>query len=712
MSFSKNFNLNKIKGYFSKGKIDKLWDKVKNLNKNDILLWYEYNKNKIYLVVFSIISIVLLIFIVKFSTLTYNEYKKLQSNIENISIVRHKNLTNLIQNNNLRILQWIVDSIYIQTYDKYDNTKYLDLYKKITKLTVSSVYKNKDLGSTSQLDKFFFKEEEKKQLFDNQKIKLAINKIDKLNLSELKELNNILIIRRYLSSLPKIKKSDLKNFFTKSKQKIVIDTFKYIYVYEIPAIKKYLEANSTFYEKKYKENIAPYENFLSFIFYPNVNIWINYFSNTINPDIFWSKYLKLAKYIDLNLINYWNKFFTISYSWKLYQWFKNIIESINVNKMTVIKDKNLATIWLRIKFKLDNEKSFYWLISKLTITSNKKNIMLINAFTYYLWNNIKDYLKNNLQNINNLNIPIWTKWIIYQLNKCSDNFNKDCKKLFKCTKNCSFENIKISFTKKSNNIKNINSKIDSLNNKLLTKLWPSYKNSAFYNFIKENYYLINDINKLIWARLYNCIKENWYCWDLFDSNYSQIKNSIKELAWCDKNQDLDFYCKFKFINTFNTNYFIAYTLVSRLDLESYTLLDRLKDVYNNLPPVLQMQSFTFNKNESDINHKYLADVWLTIYYKYLTQDDYNKILQFIWKERCSDLTNNQAFSIDKWLLYINNKYATIAKWSKDVDVLYRLKEIQEIFNNLKEKTKKSDLLNQLLANLEAYRILKEENYCK
>jgi len=92
-----------------------------------------------------------------------------------------------------------------------------------------------------------------------------------------------------------------------------------------------------------------------------------------------------------------------------------------------------------------------------------------------------------------------------------------------------------------------------------------------------------------------------------------------------------FKCKYRFVEKFNTNYFIAYTLVDNLGKIDYSLLDRLKDVYNNLLTVLQLSKFNFIKNDlsKNVKSKYTSDVEVGVYYKYLSKKDISKILSYI-----------------------------------------------------------------------------------
>jgi len=248
------------------------------------------------------------------------------------------------------------------------------------------------------------------------------------------------------------------------------------------------------------------------------------------------------------------------------------------------------------------------------------------------------------------------------------------------------------------------------------KLNSNIANSTFGQFVKKKYYKIDDIDTLIGARLYNCIKENGYCNDIFDEKHTQIENAIKKFAWCSKRDSLidSPECKYKFIDKFNTNYFIAYTFVDNLWKIDYSLLDRLKDVYNNLPTVLQLSKFNFIKNDlsKNVKSKYTSNVELSVYYKYISQDNFSKILSYIGKWSCKTVTNNKPFSLNIALKYVTSIHSTLSKSDTDSAQLYDLKELQNIITNLMEESKKADRLEKLLANLQVYRIFKERGYCK
>jgi len=713
MQRNQNKMLAKIKFLFSKDtfsreNIDNFLNKVRSIKKEDVLLWYYSHRNVFLFNLFLIAFFVLCGMLVVIIKNTYVTYKKLQANVSAVSLVTDKKIIDFIKTKRLRTVTSVCDSLYVKEYNRFNNKHYTDLCKKVLKEIIVNVYYS-DSVAASVLDSKLWVTN---ILSKKEKIQKIFNLINSYSLKQLKDFDKDLAVRKYLSEFPSLNKSVVLEYI--KDKKLVNDTAEVLsklYIYELPAISKFLLNQANIYEKRYLSNIAPYENFLSYILFPSVNIWIDSFSQAVNPDIFGGEYLKRASYIDLNLIKYWSDFFTTSYKGKLYQWLNNIIESLKLKKIDVLTKENLAKIWLNIKFSLLDDKSFYGLISKLTITSNVKNIMLLNEFTYDLWNEVKKYMQTKLPSKFAPKEKLGTRWIAYQLYKCTQNFDNDCKKLFNCKWDCKLPSQIDAETLKNNvNITDVNSLLSSY---FGSNFRAHYTNSSFYKFIKNEYYKINDWNKLVGARLYDCIKQDWYCGDIFDKNYSQIANTIKVFAKCDKSKPIDFVCKYKFINKFNTNYFIAYTMVDKLWKINYSLLERLKDVYNNLPSVLQMDKFTFVKNEGkNTLALYTADVGLSVFYKYLTQDEYNKVLSFIGQGSCKSVTNWSSFDLWKALSYVKNKYNILSKWDVDAAKLYDLKELQKIIDNLQKESNKAKLLDKLLANLQVYRIFKERGYCK
>jgi len=706
--------LDNIKSLPYKEYLHSLVEKISSLKKEDVYYFYLSHRNTIFLSIFTVLliglSIFLLLWIKKF-IIVKNE---LDEAVTKIEIVTDKKYLSLIKKEKLRTFSSVVDTTYVKLYNSMNEKEYLKLENKLKTLFLYLMVKDKNplysnYVKTLLLSNGLSFSNNKQILYKN--LSKILSKVDFTDP----------LIKSYLASFPSVK--------IKTKDKI-LGTFSKVlsnlYEYELITILASQAKQAHKLKSTYNQYQAPYKYFLSYLYLPKIDIWTDSFSNKINPDIFGSEYLNKADYIDINLIKYWSNFFSQSYSGLLYQGKKNNIIDIKLSNLKTEKNKNIMDVGLSVKFQLADDQSFYGLISKLTLTSNVKNIMLLNEFTYYLWNNIKLYLSSQLSSVKLNNLTLWNKLLYYNIKNCSSSTSNSCLKFFGCKDLtlCSKSDIySDNVTKLLNSKKLDDSVIKTLADTLINKLKNNFNydifGSSFYRYITNNYESINDIDVLVGARLYDCIKNNGYCWDIFDSNYTQIVSAIKRFANCsDKNSmELSDTCKIKFIRKFNTNYFIAYTMVDRLGELNYSLLDRLKDIYNNVPNVLQLWKFTFTKLTSsnfanNMLVKYVANVNLSVYYKYLTQDSYNKILSYIWQSECKSVTKGRIWSLSLAYNYVNNIYKQLYKTNLGADEIYNLQKLISIIKSLQSETKKSSLLDKLLANLQVYRIFKERGYCK
>lgn len=152
--------------------------------------------------------------------------------------------------------------------------------------------------------------------------------------------------------------------------------------------------------KKYTVQVeklqAPYNYFLKFLYLPSLNIWKNPFTNEIDISVVGQKYINNNPYEDTKLISKWKTFFkkvgkNIEY---------NEVGDIEISSITVDKENpDLFTIKIKVPFVSNTKRSFLLLINKLSMTSNPKNISLINEFSYYLRKEIKERKKDVLNEI-------------------------------------------------------------------------------------------------------------------------------------------------------------------------------------------------------------------------------------------------------------------------------------------------------------------------
>lgn len=713
------FNINKIKDSIKK--LD--MQKIKEMKLEDIKDFLQAYKNKVILSVFLPLIIIFFLYIISLLLTVKDNYNKIQTNVKEIKKITDTNILKSIKSNKLRSIYTIASTAHM--INKKYSTK--DYEETLWKLIVLLMYKDTSWNYRNRIDWELFRE--MKDESTENKINLLLEKNNsQLNL---KDFTHSDYVNRYLSLLiwKNLSLWEYKNNFDQNKTKVLLSTMKNLYIYELIFIEENLKNQYLKYKQIYYKYRYPYTKFLSYILLPSVNIWKNNFSWKINIDIFWNKYIKKADFMDLNLIKYWSNYFTKAYKWKLYQWSKNNIDNIWVWKFNILKN-NFATLPITINFSLSNERSFYWLISKLTSTSNKKNIMNIDEFTYYLWNNVKNNITSLIKSYDeqgfksSKNDKIWKKYIsalVYKCLKDEESFKQlNCWKIFGCS-NKKINNNKIKCAVEDfpsydtlswynyNDFKSI----------LLQNKKYILENSFVYRYNRNGYENIDSIDTLLWARLYDCLINDDYCTDLFikgTDKFYLIKKTIKDFARCDSFSDNR--CKSKFIKKFDTNYFIAYTMVEGLSGKNkliYTYLDRLKDVYKNISWFIKIWKFTFNKTDNALisanDIRYKATSSLKVYYKYISDNDIKDILNFIWKNKCSSVTNWKAWSLDiassyiKWIkdnLYNTNKSA----WE-----VYELDKTLSILDWLKKDYAKKSNLDKILLALQAYRILKERWDC-
>lgn len=138
---------------------------------------------------------------------------------------------------------------------------------------------------------------------------------------------------------------------------------------------------------------SPYSHFMKYILLPELNIWKDPFTNEIDTNLIGIRYLEKNPYNDIKLIQKRSDF--IKNVWANNEF--NKIESIVI--WDIIEEWDNFHIPMNIKFISNSKRSFLLLVEKLSITSNQKNISLINEFIYNLRKNIKE---NKIETIEKL----------------------------------------------------------------------------------------------------------------------------------------------------------------------------------------------------------------------------------------------------------------------------------------------------------------------
>jgi len=709
---------------------------IKNkLNLENIVNFLYEHRVKITTYVLSIFIAIFLVLTIILSVKSYFKYQEITDKMAKSTIVSKKNIIDYIKKNNLRSIYSITNTINFLNKTKLSE-------KDVAKPILLSILDKNDDDKDTLLSLLFLNITNNKLLKDIKNINTAkyiIKNIDNDSklLSVLKSEKTVKIIkknysdildsellRRKISSFPKIMISDKKISSVLSK----------LYIYELVFIDKYWQNVNKKYKDKVSSYNAPYNEFLWKIFFPSIDIWKDSYSWKINPNLFGSEYLQKAKYIDINLMSYWSDFFQYAYRSKSYHGPKNNIKDISIWKVNQEKNiwsDSIISLPIKVNFTVNasrnNNASFYWIVSKLTSTSNVKNVMLINELTYYLWKNVKDNIlsKISLKDTKKNKLPLWTKYMLSLLKKCSKpHTDINCVNLFNLKNRISEEDLAKLIKKNFSGdnfvytFKKVKFRLSKIKNNKFDK-------STFNKYYQNEYYKIDDIDKLVGARLLDCVEnENGFCDDLFtkDTKDDVIIRAIEQFGRCDKDSlkvclsdntnNKCNVCRFKVANKLWENYFVSYTLLNDISssrINRYTFTDRIKDIYKNMLWLLEVWSFVFRKNNDTFT--YDANVNLKVYYKWLSNKDLNDILSYIWKNKCSSVTKNRAWNVDIAYNFINKKVKNLYKLDLWADEIARLKELKDLIAKLKDDAKKWDNIHKLLINLQAYRIFSERHYC-
>ncbi|UFX83052.1 hypothetical protein [Candidatus Absconditicoccus praedator] len=158
---------------------------------------------------------------------------------------------------------------------------------------------------------------------------------------------------------------------------------------------------------------APYHHFLNDFYLPSLNIWQEPFSEEIDKELFGQRFLDDNPYLDTNLIDEWSNFFRYLGD----QFDENEVLSISIGEIEETEDGDYFSIQLDVEFETPERRNFLMLVDRMSVTSNKRNISLINDFTYNLWEVIKssnpDSLKelDSEKEINNKLGKLFYNWI-------------------------------------------------------------------------------------------------------------------------------------------------------------------------------------------------------------------------------------------------------------------------------------------------------------
>lgn len=137
-----------------------------------------------------------------------------------------------------------------------------------------------------------------------------------------------------------------------------------------------------------------YTEFLRNLLLPSLNIWKDPYTKEVDLSILGKKYLDTNPYQDISLLSQWSSIIRESG--------KDVGDNEVVNmKIGEIREleNGFFNIPISIAFKSDSKRAFLLLVDKLSLTSNINNLGLLNDFSYYLFDAIREQKAEQVQEL-------------------------------------------------------------------------------------------------------------------------------------------------------------------------------------------------------------------------------------------------------------------------------------------------------------------------
>ena len=139
---------------------------------------------------------------------------------------------------------------------------------------------------------------------------------------------------------------------------------------------------------KYSEYLSalqvPYTYLLQYIYLPSLNVRKEKYTDKIDINLIWLKFLQQNPFNDITLLQ------------KRGDFFKSLWDNNESNDIVDMKigditedDNGFFSMPITVSFMANSKRAFLLLSDKLSMTSNKENVSLIDEFFYYLRNEIK-----------------------------------------------------------------------------------------------------------------------------------------------------------------------------------------------------------------------------------------------------------------------------------------------------------------------------------
>ncbi len=196
------------------------------------------------------------------------------------------------------------------------------------------------------------------------------------------------------------KTSDLINLSSYDTRTLEADAITQTILKNSDTIKDLLQENKiTKWEiNKYTDYLhslqIPYTYFLKYLYLPSLNVWKENYTDTIDTNLVWIKFLEKNPFNDITLLQ------------KRGDFFKNLGDNNESNDVLDMKigdfteDTNgFFSMPITVSFVANSKRAFLLLADKLSITSNKENISLMNEFFYYLRGEIKKWKEQEIKDL-------------------------------------------------------------------------------------------------------------------------------------------------------------------------------------------------------------------------------------------------------------------------------------------------------------------------
>jgi hypothetical protein len=445
-------------------------------------------------------------------------------------------------------------------------------------------------------------------------------------------------------------------------------------------------------DKLFDKNQISYNSFTKNLYLPSLNIWKDFYTQNIDISLMWQKFLDYNPFIDTNLISKWSWFFKDVW-WDLES---NNITDINIWKIEYDQDWYFS-IPVNIQFSSPSRKSFLVLINKLSMSSNKRNISLINEFINNIWKSILDK-------------PELIK-----------NYKEDILDSYKSQLSDLIDKTKLSDDLKNKYIKDLESINDQ--NKISAFInWLKKEKEKFSDVFKIKIDSINnDMNNILnntWILIWYDLHK-WIRWEkkksaLVDNEI--LYSAIRKTAKCDDiDKDIiktlweEQWCYYEFRRRYETIPEFAYMIWVSWEWKT----EAFKLFLQKLPPLINVEKFSFKKNTSSEAlelWQYFGEISLKIFWKSVTNDELSEISKKIWS-MCSLNDKKSNISLQ---IALDNVNKEISKKSNDKEnsdsKIFR--DLIEIQTDLEESLKTYDKLpnyNKAIKLFEIYRVLADNS---